>query len=74
MKEQQSQQHTRTTLNKNTLYTEFRRTTTGKNAVSISGSKIWNNLPADIQNSRNVKSFRKRLRALLIEEEFDDVS
>ena len=71
-RKQQSFHPNRTLRNDDTLHTEFRRTKTGKNAVSISGPQIWNGIPAEIRNSTNLSCFKKKFVAHLLQEEFDD--
>ena len=53
--------HNRSTRNGSDIDTEFRRTQTGAKAFSVSSPKIFNSLPADVKNSTNKSSFRKKM-------------
>ena len=70
-RQQEASLNSRQLRNDNNLHTEFRKTNIGKNAVSITGSKTWNNLSADIRSSTSSANFTKILTDQLLTEEFD---
>ena len=57
--------HQRSTRNENNIDTDFRKTEAGAKAFTITGPKIFNNLPSDIQNCATVPSFKQKCTTLL---------
>ena len=70
-RQQQASLNTKHMRNENNIHIEFRKTKIGKSAVSITGSKIWNNLSKDIQSSNSPTNFSKKLANQLLQKEFD---
>ena len=51
-----------TTRQLNELYVPKVRTDSGVRAITVSGPKLWNNLPSFIKNSGSLQIFKSRLR------------
>lgn len=47
----------RSTRNSNDLYVNYKNTKSGTKAISVSGARIWNQIPLNIRNSTNIYSF-----------------
>lgn len=59
--------HNIPTRRRNDPVSKFHRLTSGQHAVSFLGPKIWNEIPADIRNSRTFSVFKHKLKAYFIE-------
>lgn len=59
--------HNRNTRNRDLLVATRRTLTKTQHAVTFSGPREWNRLPADIRNSRTLKVFKASLKAYLLE-------
>lgn len=57
----------RSTRNDNHILSEYRRTNTGKKALSISGANIWNKLPRETREIESVKAFKKHITSNYLE-------
>ena len=42
----------------------------GQNCFAYRGSSVWNSLPSDIKSSRTFGSFKRKLKAMLVENNF----
>ena len=48
----------RITRNGSDAHIDYRRTTVGQKAVSVSGAKLWNSIPINIRNSNTIVTFK----------------
>ena len=46
----------------NLVCPKFQRTCDGGRTFTVSGIKLWNNLPADIRKTDNINNFKAKLR------------
>ena len=51
----------RITRNGSDVHIDYRRTTVGQKAVSVSGAKLWNSIPMNIRNSNTIVSFKSHM-------------
>ncbi len=58
-----------TTRHENNLYLQRSRTDSGAKESTVCGSKLWNLIPHDIVNSRNLHGFKASLKKLLLTNE-----
>ena len=50
------------------LFIERSNLTAGQRSVSVSGSKLWNEIPFDIRNSQSLNVFRKKYKEFFMDQ------
>ena len=58
--------NTRVTRQQNNLFVPPTRTLTGEREMRVEGPKLWNSLPEEIKNSASMHSFKRNLKAHLL--------
>jgi len=48
------------------FHTYIVKSEVGKRAIKYKGSKLWNNLPAEIKNIQSTQSFKYKLKTYLL--------
>ena len=51
----------RITRNGSDVHIDYRRTTVGQKAVSVSVAKLWNSIPMNIRNSNTIVTFKSHM-------------
>ena len=51
----------RITRNGSDVHIDYRRTSAGQKAVSVSGAKLWNSIPMNIKNSNTIVTFKSHM-------------
>ena len=57
----------RITKNSSDVHIDYRRTTAGQTAVSVSRAKLWNSIPMNIRNSNTSVTFKSHVYQHLLE-------
>ena len=57
----------RITRNGSDVHIDYRRTSVGRKAISVSGAKLWNSIPMNIRNSNTIVTFKTHLYQHLLE-------
>ena len=58
--------HNYNTRNHCDLMPTYRRLTISQRSISYAGPMLWNSLPADVQNSRSLPVFKRKLKNYLL--------
>ena len=61
-----SEIHSRQTKQSNNLHLPLLKKSTCKQSIKLVGVKIWNEIPNEIKQSKNLAQFTKRLKQLLL--------
>jgi hypothetical protein len=63
---QYSDGHDYNTIHKRDLYVQFRNTERSKRGVINMGTKIFNDLPIELENEMNLNVFKRKLKGYLL--------
>ena len=55
-------EHTLNTRNRDLAQSEYHRTTQGQQSLSFMGPKVWNEIPLEIRNIKNLATFKRKLK------------